>query len=91
MSRRYIDGMKIELIPKSSFERSPVAGLALPHDQYTPTQRPQGFLIAGVSFHVTLKLVQPKILVGFGCRGVLAAGVAVPIAAVDENDRFMFG
>lgn len=61
--------------------------LAFPHHDHLPAQAPQIAAVALVALHVLGELVLPEIHPRLGRGRPLAARVAVPETAVDENHR----
>ena len=47
--------------------------------------RLQQSCVLGIPDEIAVKFLKPEILIGFGNRGPLAAGMLMPEAAVDEN------
>src|SRR5437879_5606560 len=64
-----------------------LVGLALPDGQHAPAGGFEGLAVLPVAADVAVELAVPEGDVGGGPGGPGAAGVLVPEAAVDEQDR----
>jgi hypothetical protein len=63
-----------------------VSHAALPDHEYPPTEANQLVRCYPVSSDVALKLFPPELLIRAGIACILAAGMSVPEAPVDEDD-----
>jgi len=68
-------------------KRVSVANLAFPDDGRSPTHALQLSNSRRITTDVTFELAMPELDVGFRLVAVSTAGMAVPIAAMDEKRR----
>jgi len=67
-----------------------IFSLALPDNERSPAELAQGALLDLVPAGVSFELGDPPFAPVRWCGAVLAAAMAMPEAAVDEDDRFVF-
>lgn len=58
---------------------------ALSHSENTPTERPEGSIICGVSPSVASQLLNPVMPILLGYMAVIAVWTAVPETSIDEH------
>ena len=88
--RRGVAGQPLFDLRDGCFKALSAKG-AFPDDSDTPTGLQEPGVVPLVPGHRGRELGVPEMHASLGCRGVLAALVAVPEAAVDEADRAVLG
>ena len=69
----------------------PLFDFTFPDDDDAPTGGLQGCLFLFVAFDIAFEFLGPEFDVGFGHGGDFATFMAMPEAAIDENDGMPFG
>jgi hypothetical protein len=68
-----------------------IFSLTLPDGNTSPSEFPQGALMQNVTRSISLELSNPPFSPVRGRGAILATAMAVPEAAMDEDDGFVFG
>lgn len=78
-------------VAQSVAQHGDVPGLALPYDQHSPACRLQRCFLPGIPLHIGVELRRPELVSGRGNGCLPTAGMPMPEAAVDEDDRPIAG